>query len=80
MTGTSAFSGIHKERTFILISLLILVGQVLIVTFGGKMFSVEPLAVEDWVTIFIITSPVLLINELVIVIKKLFNFKSDKSE
>lgn len=71
MTGTTAFSGILKEKTFLLISLLILVGQVLIVSFGGKMFSVEPLSIDDWVTIFIITSPVFLINELIIVARRI---------
>ena len=71
MTGTTAFSGILKEKTFLLISLLILVGQVLIVSFGGKMFSVEPLSIDDWITIFIITSPVFLINELIIVARRI---------
>lgn len=48
---------------FLLISLVIVVGQVLIVTFAGKMFNVSPLAFMDWVWIMIITFPVLLIAD-----------------
>lgn len=65
MTDKWTFSGILKERTFLFIILLIFIGQVLIVSFGGEMFSVEPLAFKDWVQITIATSPVLLVGILV---------------
>ncbi|MBQ2787250.1 MAG: cation transporting ATPase C-terminal domain-containing protein, partial [Bacteroidaceae bacterium] len=69
MTGASAFKGIHKERLFMFIALLIFIGQVLIVTYGGKMFSVEPLTVKDWVTITLMTSPVLLVGEFIAIFR-----------
>ena len=51
------------------IALLIFIGQVLIVTYGGKMFSVEPLTVKDWVTITLMTSPVLLVGEFIAIFR-----------
>lgn len=70
MTGASSFSEIAKEKMFLLILVLIFVGQVLIVSFGGKMFSVEPLPIKDWLVITIITSPVLLVGEIVTFFKR----------
>ena len=49
---------------FIWIVLAILIGQILIVTYGGKMFNVEPLSAADWCWILIITSPVLIIADI----------------
>ncbi len=49
---------------FCLIALIIFVGQILIVTFGGDFFSVEPLRLSDWITIILSTSLVLWIGEL----------------
>lgn len=69
MTGSSAFRGIHREKIFLLVMMLIFVGQVLIVSFGGKMFSVEPLSLRDWITITLITSPVLLAGEFIAVFR-----------
>jgi Ca2+-transporting ATPase len=48
---------------FIWISLVIILGQIIIVTFAGRMFNVEPLQLRDWILIFLITSPVLLITD-----------------
>lgn len=64
MTGTSAFSGLHKCPSFLVVALIILVGQYLIVTFGGTMFNVVPLAIDTWVKIIASTSLVLLLPEL----------------
>lgn len=69
MTGASAFKGIAKEKMFVSILLFILIGQVLIVTFGGKMFSVEPLPWRDWLYIILITSPVLIVGEIVTLVR-----------
>ena len=65
MTGESAFKGILKDKMFMAVLLLILVGQVIIVTFGGAMFSVTPLPVGTWLVILLATSPVLLVGEAV---------------
>lgn len=72
MTGASAFKGLGKERMFLFILLFIYIGQILIVSFGGKMFSVEPLSFHDWLCITIITSPVLIVGELIVLIKRKF--------
>lgn len=61
-TGRSAF---HFKDCggFNLIVLFILVGQVLIVQLGGKMFNVTPLSINDWIIITLSTSVVLWIGE-----------------
>lgn len=46
-----------------LIGVIIFVGQVIIVNFGGSLFSVVPLALTDWVTIVLLTSLVLWVGE-----------------
>lgn len=38
--------------TFIVVSLLILIGQIVIVTFGGEAFRVEPLSLTTWGILF----------------------------
>ena len=43
---------------------IIMVGQILIVTFGGDMFEVVPLSVADWVRIIAATSVILWVGEL----------------
>ena len=65
-TGASAF--INKTKSFggfELALLIILVGQILIVTVGGEMFSVEPLSWQDWLICFVGTSPVIIIGEII---------------
>lgn len=68
-SGRSAFH-FKGASGFVLISLVILIGQVFIVTFGGEMFGVVPLSVEDWFISFIVTSPVLLFGELLRLFRK----------
>jgi len=65
MSGRSAFFKLHKSRGFLLIAAIILIGQILIVTFGGEMFSVTPLGIRDWLIIIGATSSVLFIGEIV---------------
>ena len=55
---------------FDFIALVILVGQILIVTFGGEMFNVTPLKIVDWVIIIAVTSLVLWVGELFRLFKK----------
>lgn len=62
-TGRSAFHMAHCD-SFVFIALLILVGQYLIVTFGGTMFSVVPLKAADWGIVIAATSAVLWVGEL----------------
>ncbi len=67
-TGHSVFHGLARCRGFASIALVILVGQIIIVTIGGRMFNVEPLPVGDWLVIIGATSLVLWGGE----VKRLF--------
>ncbi len=62
-TGTSALSAIWKCSGIIGVGLLIVIGQILIVTFGGEMFNVTPLTGDDWLHMLLTTSVVLIIGE-----------------
>ncbi len=71
-TGRSALQ-LRGCSGFGLTSLIIVGGQVLIVTFGGQFFSVEPLKAVDWVIIISSTSLVLWVGEILrLVNKKVF--------
>ena len=69
-TGRSAFAEIGKSQGFIIIAAAIIIGQVVITTFGGAMFSVTPLLLTDWCLIIAATSLVLWIGELLRLIKR----------
>ena len=70
-TGKSAFCNAAKAfGGFELALVIILLGQFVIVTFGGEMFSVEPLKWQDWLICFIGTSPILLFGEIIRLFKK----------
>ena len=64
LSGSSAFKGLWENMSFLLVCLVILLGQFLIVTFGGEMFDVVPLSFESWAVIIASTSVVLWIGEL----------------
>ena len=64
MTGKSAFASLAQCKGFLFIALVIIVGQWLIVTTGGKMFNVIPLLLVDWGIIIGCTSVVLIIGEI----------------
>jgi Ca2+-transporting ATPase len=68
--GKSAFSALRSSRTFLLVAVTIPVGQYLIVTFGGEMFSVVPLSWKDWGLITACTSVVLWIGEAIRLVRK----------
>jgi Ca2+-transporting ATPase len=53
------------SKGFFWISLVIVLGQILIVTFAGPVFNVERLNFNDWMRIMLITSPVLIVADLV---------------
>ena len=60
----SAFHRLWACRGFLLVLALVLLGQWLIVTFGGKMFRTVPLSLLQWLAIIAGTSPVLWIGEI----------------
>ncbi len=70
LTGRSAFHRLSECREFLFIVLLIFAGQLLIVQFGGRMFSVTPLTLTDWLLIVVCTSSVFLLGELARLVKK----------
>jgi Ca2+-transporting ATPase len=59
----SGFQRIFQNPMFIAIASTVAIGQVLIVTFGGRVFNVEPLGVVAWVAIIAFTSTVLIFAE-----------------
>lgn len=61
-TKKSAFN-FNGCQSFAGIALVIVVGQILIVTFGQAMFSVAPLSIIDWAYCIGLTSLVLIVNE-----------------
>ena len=63
-SNRSAFSGLSKCANFLLIALVIVLGQVAITTFGGEMFRVEPLDALSWSIIILSTSIILWGGEL----------------
>lgn len=70
----SHHSAFHQMREsmngFVPVVFLILIGQILIVTFGGTMFQVTPLKPMDWIWVILFTSPVLWIGEIIRAIKR----------
>ena len=69
-TNKSAFAELKESKGFLSVALLILIGQYLIVPFGGQMFSVVPLSWADWGYIIAGTSIVLWIGEIIRLIGK----------
>ena len=62
-TGRSAFHNLRQCRGFLLVMMLILVGQVILVSFGGRMFNVTTLPLCDWLIIIAASSLVLWVGE-----------------
>ena len=60
----SAFHRLYADRGLLLVLAIILGGQWLIVTFGGKMFRTSPLSLSEWLQIIAATSLVLWAGEL----------------
>ena len=64
MSHHTAFRHFLKDRGMILVLALVLVGQWIIVTFGGEMFRTTPLSLHEWLLIIGSTSVVLWVGEL----------------
>ena len=63
-SNRTAFRYFLKDKGMILVLVLVLVGQWIIVTFGGEMFRTVPLSLEEWGIIIASTSIVLWVGEL----------------
>lgn len=64
MSHHTAFRHFLKDKGMILVLVLVLVGQWIIVTFGGEMFRTTPLSLHEWLLIIGFTSVVLWAGEL----------------
>ena len=71
----SAFRRLIYDRGLLLVLFFILIGQILIVTYGGKMFRTDPLSLNEWLIITAVTSLVLWIGELWRLSKRLLKEK-----
>lgn len=63
-SNRTAFRHFLKDKGMILVLALVLVGQWLIVTFGGEMFRTVPLSLTEWLVIIGVTSIVLWVGEI----------------
>jgi Ca2+-transporting ATPase len=72
-TTDSAFKGLSKSYGMELIVLAILVGQFLIVQFGGAVFRTEPLDWQTWLLIIGVSSMVLWVGELVRLVQRIIH-------
>ena len=63
-SNRTAFRHFLKDKGMILVLALVLVGQWLIVTFGGEMFRTVPLSLTEWLVIIGATSIVLWVGEI----------------
>ena len=73
-SGKTFFGSIASKTSFsssfYLIAVVILVGQVVIVNTLGDFFDVAPLTAGDWIRLILVTSPVLLLPEIVRVARR----------
>jgi Ca2+-transporting ATPase len=67
---TSGFHNLFCNGMFLLIAGATAVGQVLIISIGGRVFKVEPLSLLQWLLIIVGTSSVLVFAEIARVIRR----------
>lgn len=63
-THRHVFAGIWQCKGFLYVILQIVMGQILITTFGGSMFHAAPLPLSEWMLIMLLSAPVLLLGEI----------------
>lgn len=74
-SNSSSFRNLRQCKSFIFVSLIILIGQIAIVSFGGEMFRVIPLSVKEWIIIILGTSTIFWVVE---ISKKISRLTSSK--
>lgn len=70
-SNRSIFSRLGENPTYWLIALGILIGQILIVQFGGQVFRTVPLNIMQWLVLFAGTSVILWAGELIRLLHRL---------
>lgn len=61
----SSLHRLYADKGLLVVLVCIILGQVIIVQFGGEMFRCVPLTLKEWIVIILGTSPVLIIGEAV---------------
>ncbi|MCE9105802.1 calcium-translocating P-type ATPase, PMCA-type [Bacteroides pyogenes] len=79
-TSDSAFKGLSKSYGMELVVLIILIGQFLIVQFGGAVFRTVPLSWQTWLWVAGISSMVLWVGELIRLIQRISFRQTNKNE
>ena len=74
-TNDSAFKNIFKSEGFLTVGMAIIVGQILVVNFGGSVFRTIPLTWVEWIWITLATSLVLWVGEIFRAFKRMKNRK-----
>lgn len=64
-TSESAFHGLKKCKGVLMVLAFILIGQWLIVEFGGAVFRTQPLPYTDWLLLLAVSSVVLWVGEII---------------
>ncbi len=75
-TDGSAFHQLGRSGGFVLSALVILIGQILIIEFGGEVFRTVPLSLKDWFWVISSTSLVLWAGEVKRMLSKKPNFSN----
>ena len=70
-TNHSIFRDASHALGMLTVALIILIGQIIIVTFGGQVFRTEPLSISEWLYIIGSTSFVLWLGEIIRGIKRI---------
>ncbi|MBU3914653.1 cation transporting ATPase C-terminal domain-containing protein, partial [bacterium] len=60
----SVFLGFFKNKVLLIIACVILVGQIMIVQYGGTVFRTVPLSLNDWLILLLGSSAVLWMGEI----------------
>lgn len=71
----SVFHDLFKNSKFVIGSLVILAGTILIVQIGGDVFETRPLSFNEWVIIILASSPIMIVREIWF---RLFNKNQNK--
>lgn len=72
-TQKTVFATLFTNKAFLIVTAIIVIGQILMVQFGGALFRTIPLALNDWLKIIGYTSIVFWVGEIVRVILSIRN-------
>ncbi|MCC8172423.1 MAG: calcium-translocating P-type ATPase, PMCA-type [Parabacteroides sp.] len=66
----SAFTSLRNSKGFLLVAAAIVIGQFIVVTFGGNVFRTRPLSGHDWLLVMLFTSLILWSGEIIRAIRR----------